>query len=466
MENDFQMQIEENPDTENPGQGSDVLDKSQYGRKIPVEIGEETSSGQDEGGGKESSGTDTENNTAPLKIFCYNCNRKLDVSSFPAFSVIECPFCQTSLIVPRWFDSYLLEEIVGEGGMAPVYRALDLALDREVAIKIMAITEETDSDFHTLFLEEARTAATINHQAVVAVYTCGIAEGKPYIVMEFMGGGSLEKILEEQKTPLDILQVCQWMQDIADGLDRAAKYGIIHHDIKPANIMMDMDGNVKIGDFGIAQRRVDQSGTAAGAENSWGSPFYVSPEKARDGVESFPGDIYSLGAAFYHLLTGVPPFHGYDDIEELVYVRIEKDPPFPSSLRKEIPPEVDLLVLNMMHREPEKRPSYPQIIAELSAIIKKYRSGINTVGNFVPSSKVFLPPAANETGFFPAVKENNPEEVKRYGKGSEGDRGGADGGKGASWNIALLVAGSVVAAITVFILLFFVFRAVFSTMKG
>ncbi|MBO5760414.1 MAG: serine/threonine protein kinase [Lentisphaeria bacterium] len=455
MENNGQLQLEENTGTEELEQSLPGFDKTQYGKKIPVEIGED-----DQAGGEGANETD---NTPALKIFCYNCNRKLDVSSFPAFSVVECPFCQTSLIVPRWFDSYLLEEIVGEGGMATVYRALDLALDREVAIKIMAVSEETDADFHTLFLEEARTAATINHQAVVAVYTCAVAEGKPYIVMEFMGGGSLEKILEEKKEPLDILQVCQWMQDIADGLDRAAKYGIIHHDIKPANIMMNMDGQVKIGDFGIAQRRVDQAGTAAGAENSWGSPFYVSPEKARDGVESFPGDIYSLGAAFYHLLTGEPPFHGYGDIEELVYVRIEKDPPPPSSLRKEIPPEVDKLVLDMMQREPEKRPSYPQIIAQLSSIIKKYRSGIN-MPEAIPAAKAMaLPPVANETGFFPAIKDMPAEEgaAKIAGTATAEDKKLKSPG-----NTALLIAGCVAGAMIVFIVLFIVFRAVFSSMKG
>ncbi|MBR2364751.1 MAG: serine/threonine protein kinase [Lentisphaeria bacterium] len=410
----------------------------------------------------------------PLVIFCYNCEQKLDATNLPAFSVVNCPSCQAPLIVPRWFDSYLLEEIVGEGGMATVYRALDLALDREVAIKIMSVTGDTDADFHTLFLEEARTAATINHQAVVAIYTCSVAEEKPYIVMEFMGGGSLEKVLEEKKEPLDILQVCQWMQDIAEGLERAEKYGIIHHDIKPANIMLDLEGNVKIGDFGIAQRRFDQAASSGGSENLWGSPFYVSPEKARDGVESFPGDIYSLGATFYHLLTGVPPFNGYENIEELVYVRIEKDPPLPSAIRREIPSEVDALIMKMMHRDPEKRPTYPFVAAELAKIIKKYKSGAFFHAVAVSAKKgINLPPAANDTGFYPITAEQEKNKAAAA-EDPENRTGNTPAEKGkmekkkrrSAGYVTMLVAASIAGAAGIFFILYVLFRFMFSSMKG
>lgn len=405
------------------------------------------------------------NQTEPLKIYCCSCQQKLDVTGLEPFSVVACPYCQASLIVPKWFDSYLLEEKVGEGGMATVYRALDLALDREVAIKIMAVNEDADANFHSLFLEEARTAATINHQAVVAIYTCSVAENKPYIVMEFMGGGSLEEVLEEKKNTLDILQVCEWMQNIADGLDRGAKYGIIHHDIKPANIMLDMEGNVKIGDFGIAQRRFGQA--TSGEENSFGSPYYVSPEKARDGEESFPGDIYSLGATFYHLLTGVPPFHSYENIEELVYTRIEKDPPPPSSVRREIPPEVDALILKMLHRTPEKRPNYQEIRADIASIVKKYKAVWNAG---VPKAGVsFLPPAANDSGFFPIVQEEK-ESSNTSRPDSRNEFASVQMERKAPeksvWTHAAFIIGSILASAIVFFVLFIVFRVIFASMKG
>ncbi len=129
----------------------------------------------------------------PVKIFCHHCQQKLDVTSLEPFSRFACPMCGTELIVPTWFDNYLLEEPVGTGGMATVYRALDIALDREVAIKILKEEVLPASELSDLFLNEARTAATINHYAVVPIYTCGICDGKTYIVMQFMNGGSLEQ---------------------------------------------------------------------------------------------------------------------------------------------------------------------------------------------------------------------------------------------------------------------------------
>ena len=460
-----------------------------YGVKIPVIIDEGTGETRGDGEGSENE---------PLKIFCYSCGQKLDVTGLPAFSVVDCPFCGASLIVPRWFDSYLLEEIVGEGGMATVYRALDPALDREVAVKIMAVTEETEEETLSLFLEEARTAATINHQAVVAIYTCSVAEGKPYIVMEFMAGGSLEKILDEKKGPVDVLQACKWILHVSDGLDRAAKYGIVHHDIKPANIMLDLDGNVKIGDFGIAQRRFDSASSGSGADNSWGSPFYVSPEKAKDGVESFSGDIYSLGATFYHLITGEPPFHGYKDIEELVYVRIEKDPPPPSALCRSIPPEVDSLVMRMMHRDPSMRPGYQQIMAELASFIGKDKTGpspLKTVPAAVPAgiagtagggSKISYPPppapveripssSSSAAALKPAGKEaaqpkekSAPPAVKSSLKLSPSGRESAPPAKkrGFSERAIVLVAGYIVTSMVVFFIVYILSRLIFASMKG
>ena len=469
-----------------------------YGVKIPVVIDEGAGEGPGDGDAPEE---------APLKIFCYSCGQKLDVAGLPAFSVVDCPFCGASLIVPRWFDSYLLEEIVGEGGMATVYRALDPALDREVAVKIMSVTEETDEETLSLFLEEARTAATINHQAVVAIYTCSVAEGKPYIVMEFMAGGSLEKILEEKKGPVDVLQACKWILGVSDGLDRAAKYGIVHHDIKPANIMLDLEGNVKIGDFGIAQRRFDSASSDSGTENSWGSPFYVSPEKARDGEESFPGDIYSLGATFYHLLTGEPPFHGYKDIEELVYVRIEKDPPPPSSLCRSIPPEVDSLVMRMMHRDPSMRPGYQQIMAELASFIGKGKTGpspLTAAPAAVPPRLIgagrgsknaypppaqgeyvaALPPSSGKAGKNSAFSKGKsapggtPEKAVPSGPVPEAGPSSGAGKKAGSGEappankgrelerVIALVAGYVAASIVVFLVMYILSRLIFASMRG
>ena len=401
--------------------------------------------------------------TGKLKIACHRCGQKLDVTSCEPFSVVACPHCRTSLIVPRWFDSYLLEEIVGEGGMATVYRALDPALDREVAVKVLRLTDETDENFRELFLREARTAASINHQAVIAVYTCAVAEDSPYIVMEYMGGGSLEKILEKNPGKLDILQVCKWILDVAGGLERAARHGIIHHDIKPANIMMDSDGNVKIGDFGIAQKRFEKFSSLPGTENAWGSPFYVSPEKAKDGTESFSGDIYSLGAAFYHLLTGVPPFHEYEDLEELVYARIDKEPLPPSAIRKDIPGELSLIVMNMMARDPRMRPGYQEIRASLASFIKNAEKTVHSA----PESYENVSSASGSGSEGPEGKKEPAFPEKNENISGREEKAIPEENKGSGRFTALRngITGIFVAAV-VFILSFLFFRMLFSFLKG
>ena len=387
-----------------------------------------------------------------VKIVCRKCGQKLDVTSCEPFSVVVCPHCENPITVPRLFDSYLLEEIVGEGGMATVYRAVDPALDREVAVKILRDPEDTDEDYRELFLREARTAASINHQAVIAIYSCAVAEGAPYIVMEYMGGGSLEKILESEPGKLDIFLVCKWILDVAGGLERAARHGIVHHDIKPANIMIDNDGNVKIGDFGIAQKRFDKFSPLPGTENSWGSPYYVSPEKAKEGTESFSGDIYSLGAAFYHLLTGVPPFNEYEDIEELVYARIDREPLPPAEIRKDIPAELSRIVMNMMARDPRMRPGYPEIRSSLAAFIKK-------AGNTEPSC------------FAEAKEKISPVPVPVHRAETLSPAGEnvsvPDGKKSFPWFITgagILLC--IFSAVVVFYLSFHFFCRLFSLLKG
>lgn len=297
-----------------------------------------------------------------IKIFCHHCQQKLDVTGLLPFAHLNCPSCGTELIVPKWFDNYLLEEPCGRGGMASVYRALDIALDREVAVKIL---DPKGCSSKEIFLNEARTAATINHSGVIPIYTCGIFEGQAYMVMQFMNGGSLEqKLLLKKGAALPVNDVLQWIHDAAEGLDYAARHGIIHHDVKPGNIMLDSDGNAKIGDFGIAARKNDNRKNRV----SYGSPLYVSPEKVATGTEDCSGDIYSLGATFYHLLTGIPPFQ-HENQEELLWTRVKQNPVAPHQLRTGIPPLVSGLIMRMMHRTPEKRPSYEEIIRNLNALL-------------------------------------------------------------------------------------------------
>ncbi len=313
-----------------------------------------------------------------LKIACPQCRQKLDLSGLPPFSRVECPACGSDVIVPVWFDNYLLEEPIGNGGMADVYRALDLALDREVAIKILK-SELNDHEGvrSQFFLREARTAATINHRAVVPIYNCGVYDGRTYIIMQFMSGGSLESRLRRSNGALDIREVAEWICDVAEGLDVALAHGIVHHDVKPGNILLDGDGNAKIGDFGLAQAAggdasgdVEPEPDPTGLRN-WISPYYVSPEKVVRGAEGASGDIYSLGATFYHLLTGTPPFVG-EDLQETIRMRLTEDPAPPEHLRPAIGPFLSDLVTDMLERAPENRPDYKEIIARINAALEEF----------------------------------------------------------------------------------------------
>lgn len=309
-----------------------------------------------------------------LKITCHQCQQKLDVSSLEPFSRINCPRCSTELIVPEWFDSYILKEPGGSGGMASVYRAHDPALDREVAIKILNPGYCDDPARSAQFLQEARTAATVNHHAVVSIYTCGIFQGRSYIVMQYLAGGTLEEQLLKARGKLPVETVTAWIRDVAEGLECANKYGIVHHDIKPGNILLDTDGSAKIGDFGLAQ--MVQSTTSGKTEQSafsrfWISPNYVSPEKVRTNEEDYRGDIYSLGATFYHLLTGSTPF-SHKDMDELIRMRLTETPMQPHFLRSEINLELSQLVISMLAKNPDDRPSYRTIIGVLNRILKNH----------------------------------------------------------------------------------------------
>ncbi len=352
----------------------------------------------------------------PVKIFCHHCQQKLDVTSLEPFSRFACPMCRTELIVPTWFDNYLLEEPVGTGGMATVYRALDIALDREVAIKILKEEVLPASELSDLFLNEARTAATINHYAVVPIYTCGICDGKTYIVMQFMNGGSLEQ--KQKASPnlaVPINDAVKWIHDIAEGLENASRHGVIHHDVKPANIMLDTDGNVKIGDFGLAQVVKAEAVGTRKPVTAWVSPNYVSPERISTGTETYLGDIYSLGATFYHLVTGITPFSN-PNIEELIWMRTRHNPVAPNQLRPDLAPELSTLIMKMMNRAPDMRPSYREIITTLEVYMRRTMPNSSSMRRYASSVRKSVPPASpgvmnkNGAAASPPVVQSGPVE--------------------------------------------------------
>ncbi|MHB9137797.1 MAG: protein kinase domain-containing protein [Victivallaceae bacterium] len=304
-----------------------------------------------------------------LKVSCHACRQKIDVSDLEPFSHFACPSCGADMIVPKWFGNYLLEEQCGQGGMANVYRALDLTLDREVGLKVLKDEIMEMEHSGSLFLHEARIAAALNHYAIIPIYSCGEFEKHPFFVMQYMGNGSLEHLLLLNKA-IPVAQAIRWIIDVAEGLDNARRHGIIHHDVKPGNILLDSDGNAKIGDFGIAHAIFDhRSNQLLEVTGSWGSPHYVSPEKIAEGEEDFQGDIFSLGVTFYELLTGNMPFESSEH-EEMLKSRREHAFQAAHELRTEVPPTISALIGRMLAFDPLERPGYREIIRELNAVLR------------------------------------------------------------------------------------------------
>ena len=211
-------------------------------------------------------------------------------------------------LIGREIGGYRILQLLGKGGMGRVYKAMQVSLDRIVAIKILSKQYATNAPFIERFRREAMALARLSHPNVVAVYDVGESDGFHYFSMEYMVGGTIaQKISRGRKLPPET--TVNMMIDVARGLEYAEKQGIVHRDIKPANMMLDRQDNVKIGDLGIA-RSIDESQADIGPVGVYGSPHYIAPEQGSGGIADHRSDIYSLGASFYRILTGKTLFRG------------------------------------------------------------------------------------------------------------------------------------------------------------
>jgi len=304
--------------------------------------------------------------TEPLtSAACPKCGAVLDVSNRQAFESIKCAACSFRFDVPARFGNFLMLKFLGMGGMGGVYRARDEALNREVAIKVMQKRYGEDPTFIANFQREAQSAAKLNHPNIAQIYSFGQALGQPFIVMELLSGGSLDRMMAEQG-PLDPATVMHIGQQIAEGLREAAEAGLVHGDVKPENILFDNDKNAKLLDFGLAAM------SNAAASEIWGTPFYIPPEKVKKQPTDLRSDIYSLGATLYHAIAGVPPFDG-TDVAAVVKARFVSDPVSLRNLRGSVvPEEVDAIILRMMEKEPSKRyPTYGSLLSDMRRYLAK-----------------------------------------------------------------------------------------------
>src|SRR5580704_11354720 len=245
----------------------------------------------------------------PDSINCHACGVILDLTGQTGFTHVECKHCGALSVVPLQFGDFLLLNPIGIGGMGTVYKAIDLPLNRYLALKILHKKLSTNPVFINSFAHEARAAASVNHPNVAQVYAFGEIDKQHYLSMELCDCGSLDdRITKLGKLPeADVLSTGQ---QIASALLAAWRRGLLHRDVKPGNILFNEDGIPKIVDFGLARGHDEDAKATKGQapEQMWGTPYYVAPEKLRGQSEDLRSDIYSLGATLFHALAGRPPF--------------------------------------------------------------------------------------------------------------------------------------------------------------
>jgi len=282
------------------------------------------------------------------RAHCEHCGTLLDVSEFHVFELIECPECGKSTTVPGQLGDYVLLHELGRGGMGAVFLARDTRLGRKVALKILNSVYGQNPDFIDALLREAKATAALNHQNIVHIFSFGQVYQQPYFVMELVEGIRLDQCIGIKVEP-DEAGWLELMAQVVDGLANAQGHGLIHGDVKPANMLMDARGVVKISDFGIA--RFGESGPS---DTIFGTPMYIAPEKARGKAYDHRSDQYSLGASFWHLVTGRPPFVGKTS-RAVVFNRFEKPPPDVREVMPDLSDPFAELIRKMMALNPEER---------------------------------------------------------------------------------------------------------------
>ena len=278
-------------------------------------------------------------------------------------------------MVPMRLRQFELREIIGQGGMGTVFRSFDVMLEREVAVKLMKPELADDKEAITSFLREAKAAAGLNHSNIIHIYSFDESEGNRYLVMELANNGSLDSWIESgQLVPeLNVLDIGI---KIASALDCANKHGLLHRDVKPANILFNNEGEPKLVDFGLAIQGDD---TEVGESVIWGTPYYIAPEKIRREREDFLADMYSLAGTLYHALTSRVPFDA-PTVEEVVLAHVESPLVPPNKIIPSITEMTSQVIVRAMAKDPNERyQSYDEFIMAMTAarsqlLIQTYRS--------------------------------------------------------------------------------------------
>ncbi|MFI3243691.1 MAG: serine/threonine-protein kinase [Akkermansia sp.] len=299
---------------------------------------------------------------------CPHCGTSLDVSELGFYARVICPQCQHEERVHTLIANFLIEGVLGIGGMSVVLRGRDILLNRVVAIKLLNDTYKGEDARIARFERECALMARVRHNNVVSIYSAGWKNGQFYVAMELVTGQNLEELLTdgfcmEQNRAIEIIS------EVALGLDAASQAGLLHRDMKPGNIILSDSGMAKVLDFGLSL----QSSDADDEEMIWATPFYVPPETLRREPEDSRTDIYALGMTLRHLLTGSDRFdYETQTAEDLLYCK-EHLPPL-CQVNRELAPDLGKLVDHMTAYDPAKRPAnYVELLKEIGVTMERIR---------------------------------------------------------------------------------------------
>ncbi len=273
-------------------------------------------------------------------------------------------------VLPCRFGEYVLEKVLGRGGMGVVYAGHQTRLDRPVAIKMIRSGALASSEEVQRFYTEARSAARLDHPNIVTVYDCGEQNGHHFFSMDLVGGTDLAKLIQDG--PMEPPRAARYVRDVATAIQYAHERGILHRDLKPANVLVDDTDQVHVTDFGLAKTVGHETGlTATGA--ALGTPSYMSPEQAsgRTDEHAYQTDIYSLGAVLFALVTGKPPFQGQSVVQTIMQV-MHRPAPLARTIEPGVPADLETIIAKCLHKSPERRYASAQ---ELADDLERYLCG-------------------------------------------------------------------------------------------
>ena len=300
----------------------------------------------------------------PVDTVTCECGTVVKVKGLPPLSTVACPKCARQFPVPFRMGQFLVLKLLGKGAMGEVFEAKDTTLGRHVAVKMLGKKVGASEDAMRSFVQEARNLAALNHRNVVQVHTIGIEKGQPYIVMELVSGGRVDQMIQKD-TPGDERRLLTIAVDVARGLEAAWKAGLVHGDVKPANILLDQQGQGKIVDFGLARfAESDIEGKI------YGTPYYLPPELLEGKAPDFRSDMYSMGASFFHAFTGRPPFRA-KTVKDIVRMRLIEPAPDLRTLAPDVHRRTAAVFARMLQKSPDERyPSYDALVADLQRALE------------------------------------------------------------------------------------------------